>query len=280
MPQLNTYADISALVNTIYEDAMLVARENSVMPGLVTTFTDMTGAAARINAKYGSITINQVGETDDLTSQAFTPTADQTLTPYEYAAQAFIGDLRMESDKWQVQQDTTLELGQAMGQKTDALLVSSFSSLTAGTSGAAGTDMTWGVFLSALSKLRNAFAPGPYVCVMHPYQWHSLGTAIGPGATVTNSPMLQDELMRQYFAANVAGVDIYLDGNITSGTSCNAGMFSRNAIALDWRRAPRLESERDTSRRGWELNMSAVFAYGVWRPQFGVLIQTAGTAPA
>jgi len=36
------------------------------------------------------------------------------------------------------------------------------------------------------------------------------------------------------------------------------------------RRALRLEDERDASRRGIELNMTAVYAYGVWRPAMGI----------
>ena len=32
----------------------------------------------------------------------------------------------------------------------------------------------------------------------------------------------------------------------------------------------RLEPERDASRRGWELNLSTVYAHGVWRPTYGV----------
>lgn len=280
MPSLNTYADISSFVNTVWADAMLVARENSVMPALVQNFRDMTGAALRKNGKYNSLTINQVAETDDLTSQSFAPSVDQTLTPYEYGAQAFVSDLRFESDPFQTRQDTTLELGQAMGQKVDTLLVGGFSSLTAGTSGAAGSNMSWAVFFSALTKLRAAYAPLPYVCVMHPYQYYSMGTAIAPGVTVTNSPAVQDEILNRFFMGNISGVDIYLDGNITSGTSCFGAMFSRNALALDWRRAPRINPQRNESRRGLELNLSAVFAYGVWRPAFGVAINTAGTAPA
>jgi len=42
----------------------------------------------------------------------------------------------------------------------------------------------------------------------------------------------------------------------------------------------RIEPERDASLRGFELNASSVFAYGVWRPQYGIAINTAGTAPA
>jgi hypothetical protein len=278
---INTYADISSLVNTIWEDAMLIARENSILPSLVRNFNDQQGMAVRKNAKYGSgATISQVGESDDLTSQAFTPSADQTLTPYEYAGQYFITDTRMETDQYNVKNDAANDLGLALGGTVDALLASKFSSLTGGTVGAAGADMTWTTFFNAMTKMRRALAPRPWVCVLTPEQWGCMGTAISPGVTVTNSPYLQDEFARQYFVQNVGGVDIFLSANIATGTSVFGAMFSTVSLALDWRRAPRLEPQRDASRRGIELNLSSVFAYGPWRPQYGIAINTAGTAPA
>ena len=56
-------------------------------------------------------------------------------------------------------------------------------------------------------------------------------------------------------------------------------VFPRNAIALDWRRRPRVEPERDASRRGWEFNMSSVYAHGVWRPALGVQFIFDASAP-
>src|SRR5512146_3547689 len=94
----NTYSNISDFVNTVWEDSMLVLREQGPMLGLVTQFSDRTGMALRKNAKYGTATINQISESDDLTSQALTPSVESTLTPYEYGAQFFLTDQRLESD--------------------------------------------------------------------------------------------------------------------------------------------------------------------------------------
>lgn len=279
MPQINTYSDISSFVNTVWEDAFMVARENNVVASLVTGFTGQ-GMAVRTNSTYNSVTVNAVGESDDLASQAFYPTAGQSLTPAEYGAQFFFSDQRLESDIFGVRSDAAIELGQGFGQSVDNALLGDFDSLTAGTVGAAGSNLTWANFLAAQSILRAAFAPAPYVCVLSPFQYHCLGTAVAPGVTVTNSPMVQDEFARRWYVNTVAGVDIYLDGNISAGTSVFGAMFARPALAIDWRRAPRLEPERDASRRGWELNMSMVYAHGVWRPAWGVAINTAGTAPA
>jgi hypothetical protein len=276
----NTYTDISSLANTIYEDVLFVARENNLMALLAQGYNDRTNDEARKNAKYGSATINQIGETDDLDSQTFTPTVDQTLTPYEYGAQFFITDKRRESDRYAVVQDASLELGKAFGQKVDTLLVSTFSSLTGGTVGGTTTDLTWANIFAGIAKMRAAFAPQPWTIVLHSYQYYCLGTAVLPGVTVTNAPALQDAIYRQFYQNSISGVDIVLDDNITSGATAYGAIFSTNrAIALDWRRGVRIEPERDASRRGFELNLSARFAYGIWRPQFGVTICTAGTAP-
>jgi hypothetical protein len=278
MPQYNTFADISTYVNNILEASLLIARENAVMPALVQNFSAV-GENPRKVYQYGTVTINDIGESDDLQSQAFTPALLSTLTPAEAGAQYFLTDRRIASDWSAVRADASQDLGQAMGQKIDVDLLGLFDNLTGGTVGAAGTNMAWSTFFAGISILRTKLAPMPYTCVLHPYQWHSMGTAIAPGVTVTNSPALQDEFTRQFFVGNVSGVDIFLDGNISEGTSVFGAMFSRQAIALDTRRAPRIEYERDASRRGFELNASMVYAKGTWRPSFGVAINTAGTAP-
>lgn len=81
---LNTAAQITAYFCTIYEDAMFVAREAAVMPALVTSFSNSTNEnVGRSASVYNSATIADIGETDDLQSQSFTPSVLSTLTPAE-----------------------------------------------------------------------------------------------------------------------------------------------------------------------------------------------------
>src|SRR5512146_1951748 len=115
--QISTYSDISAFIGTTYEDVMFAAQENNPMAALVTVLTDMNGMGVRSNAKYGTVTINQIGESDDLTAQALTPSVDQTLTPYEYGAQFVLTDARQETDFWSIRADMVTELGAGMGAK-------------------------------------------------------------------------------------------------------------------------------------------------------------------
>lgn len=283
MASLNPASDISAFINTIFEAAILTARENNVMTGLVTTFNDRTGIATRSNQQYGGATMNTVGETDDLTGQAFTPTAIATVTPSEAGAQYVLTDTRVESDPFGVRADAAADLGGAMATKMETDLLGNFSSFTGGTIGTAGSAITWKYMNAMEARLRAQKAPYPYFCVMHPYQWNVLKVAGVVTGTRTNaSEAFMNELRESmYFVHQEGGVFYYVSANISIDSADDAyvGMWSRQALALDMRRQPRLEPERDASRRAWELNMTAVYGHGVWRPLFGVQGIFDATAP-
>lgn len=273
MPAANTYSNITEFVNDVFEDALTTAREMNLMTGLVRVFDDRTGMAVRKVQEYGTAQINTIGEMDDLASQAFTPVALSQLTPAEAGGQFFLTDQRLETDPFGVREDAALELGQAMAEKYERDLVGTFDNLTGGTVGAAGTVITWGHFYAMLSRLRVQHAPLPYSFVCNPYHWHQLAKAVTPaGGAQTNAPNFQDDVVRRFWVQTVGPVDIYVTSYAEPDSDGDAycAMFSRNAIALDLRRRPRLEPERDASRRGWELNMTSVYAFGTWRPKWGI----------
>lgn len=282
MASLNPSSDITAFINTVFEASILVARDNNVMTGLVRGFNDRTGVATRQNSQYGGATINSIGETDDLSGQAFTPASIATLTPSEVGAQYFMTDTRIESDPFSVRSDAATDLGQAMATKIETDLVGAFSSFTGGTVGAAGTAITWGHLLAMEARLKAQKAPYPYFAVLHPYQWQVLAKAASVAGSATNAaPSLLEEVNAQFFVRQFGGLSIFVSSNLSIDASDDAvvGVFSRDAIGLDMRRAPRIEPERDASRRGWELNLSAVYGSGVWRPRFGIKGTFDATAP-
>jgi hypothetical protein len=281
MASLNPSSDITSYINTIWEQSLLVARDNNVMSGLVRTFSDWNGVAGRQNSQYGGATVNSVTETTDLIGQAFTPASIATLTPSEVGAQYFLTDTRVESDPFTVRNDAANDLGLAMGTKIETDLISAITSFTGGTVGTSGSTITWGHVMAMEAILRNQKAPYPYSLILHPYQWQPLAKAASVAGTVTNAaPSLLEEVNSMFFVRQMGGVYIFVSANMPlSGSDSKPGMFSRDAIALDMRRAPRIEPERDASRRGWELNLSAIYATGVWRPTFGVQGIFACSAP-
>lgn len=281
---LNTQSDISAYMQTIYEDAMFVAREESFMLSLVTVFDgESDEAKTRTRSEYGSATIASLNETDDLQSQSFTPSTAQVLTPGEVGAQFFFTDKRLSADPFGVRDDASRELGMAIASKVNSDLLGDLASLTGGTVGSAGTTITWGHVYAALSQAEVASKKsGPYALVLHTYQWHQLAKAAAVAATVTNAPAFQDEVMRRWYVGTVGGIlDIYATTDLTidGSTDASGGLFPRQALGYDSRREPRLEPERDASRRGWELNMTAVYAHGVWRPAHGIVMTFDAATP-
>jgi len=285
---MNTYATVSALAQDIQDDAIFIVREMGLMPSLVTVFNDASGLNPRKGYAYNSGTARVIGETDDLSSDAFTPAADQTLTPFEIGEQFFVTDSRVESElpeNWR--NDASQELGLAALDKIETDLVGDLASFTGGTIGTAGSVITWGYVAAAIAVARNANknAAKPLTCVIHGYQWSVLAKAASvAGASVVNAPAFQDQVTRtggaSVMVATFMGVPIYQTFQAADGSGdFTGGVFPREALALDWRRPIRIEPERDASRRGTELNMSGVYAHGVWRPARGVKMIFDATAP-
>jgi hypothetical protein len=274
MPSLNPSTDISSFINTIFEASILVARDNNVMTGLVRTFNDRQGLAVRQNSQYGGLTVNSITETDDMTGQAFTPSSIATLTPAEAGGQYFLTDNRIKSDPFAVRNDAATDMGLAMATKIETDLIGVIPSFTGGTVGTAGSTITWGHIFAMEAQLKAQKAPYPYFMVMHPYQWQPLAKAasVASSSATNAAASLLEEVNSMFFVKQVGGVFLFTSSNFTIDGSDDAkpGMWSRDAIAFDVRTAPYIEPERDASRRGWELNLSATYAKGVWRPKFGV----------
>jgi hypothetical protein len=281
----NIWGDVSSIAQDIQVRAYTVTREMATMQNLVTVFGDASGGNPRVSYKYNSTTVKQVSDGDDLTSSSFTPSADQTLTPYEYGDQFFISDLRQESEAPEsIMVDAARELGLAALDKVESDLVSLCASLTGGTVGTANSPITWGWVAAAIAQARNANknANVPLACVLHGYQYAVLAKAASvAGSSLSQAPGYTEEMTRNGYVANFMGVPIYqVFSAADSAADFNGGVFPRNAIALDWRRPVRVRPERDESRRGIEMNLSMVYAKGVWRPELGVSLIADATAPA
>jgi hypothetical protein len=284
---LNIYGDLSGIAQNIQDLAIHVVREEGFLQNFITTFTDAGGMNPRVGYKYNAGTAKSIGDDDDLTSSAFTPAADQTLTPAEIGDQYFITDARADSSAPEsIIRDASLELGYEAVEKVMTDIIGDMASLTGGTIGTAGSAITWGYLSAAVAQARNAnkSALKPLVAVIHGYQAAVLAkTASIAGATsMAQSPAFTDLVAKQGMvqAFSFMGVPIYqVFVSPDSADDFTGGVFPREALAIDWRRPIRIRPERDESRRGAEMNMSAIYAHGVWRPTRGVKMIFDATAP-
>lgn len=92
---------------------------------------------------------------------------------------------------------------------------------------------------------------------------------------------MANQALRDFFVGRWINIQWFTSANISVDGADDAisGIFSPQSLALDMRKAPMLEPERDASLRAWELNMSAGYAHGVRRPTYGVKYTADATTP-
>lgn len=276
---------LNSLFNTIYDDALFVAREMNLMAALVDN-RSATGWMNRVVPTRPAISAVSVGETQDFNSPTtFGLTAKATLTPGEIIAQVVLTDRDMDTDPHGAQQDATMELGGAVATKIDEDLVTLFASATTDKGDGAGNAATIANAAAAIAVLNNnkAFQFGGVNAVWHPYHWHDLWVELGqPGANQALLGETANQAIRDYFVGSFLRATHYTSANISVDGSDDAvsGLFVRPALMLDTRRAPRLEPERDASARAWELNMTAGYAVGIVRQEFLMGFTADATEPS
>ncbi len=285
VPHMNTFADLGALAQTVQNDADFVFREAAFVTQLVKNFNDRNSPNTRTRHQFNEAGFSQIGESDDLTSQAFTPEAAEVLTPAEHGAQFFITDRRARAEAPEaIMADASAELGLAAADHVSQLIYGDFANLTGGTVGAAGSAMTWGYVMAAIAQVRvqakNKLMP--VNVVLHEYQWFPIAkSASVAGATRLNADQIQNDITYDWYVGTVAGANIYVSPSlpIDGQGDAVAAAFARDALAYDVRKAYGVEAERDASRRGIELNATMDFAHGVWRPSLGVQIVSDASVP-
>lgn len=165
---ISTKSSISGYFNTIYEDALFVAREMNMMTNLVTNYS-AKGWMSRQIATYPTITAASVSEGVDYANPTtFDKSTLATLTPGEIITQVILTDIRIDTDPQDARQDAVTEMGNAVATKIDKDVASSFSSFTTDVGPGAGTTNTLAKFAVGVSVLRNALAPSPIYTVIHP----------------------------------------------------------------------------------------------------------------
>ena len=268
-------SDLNGLYNTIYERALFVAREMNLMAALVDQ-RSASGWMSRVVPTRPQISAVSVAETEDFNSPTtFGKSTKATLTPGEIIAQVVLTDRDMETDPDSAVNDATMELGSAIATKIDVDLLGLFTSLTTDKGTGAGNAATIATVGAAVGTLTAAHALqyGPIVGVLHPFQYHDLWVELGqPAATYSNLQELTTQALRDYFVGDLLGVQLFRSANITVDGSDDAigAFFNRQCMMLDTRRAPRFEPERDASARAYEMNITAGYAVGIVRQEFGV----------
>ena len=274
---------VSSYINTIFEAAELTAREETIMAGLVTGYT-ASGFMPRTLSTRAQSTAQAVSDGVDYNNpDTLSLSTKVTLTPGEVIAQAILTDQNVETDPNGARAQAGQELGLAIAYKVDTDLLGDFTSFNVDLGPGAGTAANLQSFADCMATLRDNLARPPYYVVLHPYHWHDIWAELGqPAATYSYLASEANAALRDYFQGAWLGASWFISANIATDTDDDSvsGVFSRDALALDVRRAMRLEPERDASARLWELNMTMGYAHGVPESTHGCYYTADATAPS
>ena len=212
MANESTYALISHLIPTIWEEVLQYMNERFVMHRLVRTFTDRQGMATRKVTEWLDDTQNiqtNLGETEDLDAVELVREWLATLTPAEIGKQYNITDRRVETeaDILNIMSDAVKFLGQSIGRQVESDLLGLLPGLTGGSTGDASNRMSMDYLYWARTKLEGMNVPPPYTTVLHPYQFRDIHTDF---VTLSNAAPLdiRNEFQRNYYVTRVADFNI------------------------------------------------------------------------
>ena len=277
-------SSLNSLFSSIYEDALFAVREATLMPQLVTNYS-ATGWMTREVTKHAAYpTAQEVDEDQDYANPQENARTSVTLTPIEIMVQAHLTDRVIATDPGGARTDIAAWLSQSISNKVESDVLGLFSSLTYGV-GVANTALTMDYVGEAVSILRTVSKGqgGPIYVVLHPYQWLDIWKEQAtPAATYPFPGDYGNAAMRNMFVDRSLGAIWFQNSNISIDTSDDAygAVFTAEAFALDQRKPPLLEWERDASARRYEANFSAGYAFGIRRAEMGVYLLSDATSPA
>jgi len=274
MANESTTTSLNDLISPIVQEAMFVASETSIMPGLVKQFTVPANAGKVLQVPlYSTQTIaSDAGENSDLANtEVSTGVANITLT--EAGIMTTLTDMARNHSVSNVVADLGKLFGEAIAKRHDRALTSLFSSFTSQI-GAAGDELEVKDLFEAYATLKANAVPGPYFGVFNPKSIYNIKKTLTNTFVNPNASSVVNQAMSEGFVGRIAGIDIYESSNVVedSATGVTNGVFSRDALGLAVAQNINIETQRDASLRAEEVVASTRYGVSVLHNSYGVKI--------
>jgi N4-gp56 family major capsid protein len=269
---------LNDLISPIVTEAMFVASEQSIMPGLVKQFTvpansgkvlqvPLYGNQSAVNLTEGT---DIVGTSGDVTVS--TGVANITLS--EAGIMTLVTDMSLNHATSNVVADLGKVFGEAIAKKHDQALTAKFSSFTSSI-GADQDEIEVKDLFEAYATLKSAAVPGPYYGVFHPKAIYNLKKQLTNTFTnPSNALAVTNQAMSEGYIGRIAGIDIFETSNVVedSATAVTNAVFSRDALGIAIASDLKVATQRDESMRGSEVIATSVFGVNVLHNTYGVKI--------
>jgi hypothetical protein len=156
--------------------------------------------------------------------------------------------------------------GEAIARKMDSDILSNVGSLSAGVGGAS-TTATPALLFQAIAKLRAQGYDTSNDCaiVLHPNVAYDIASTLTSTFAAPASQVGNDAL-RNGFMGTLGGVPVYqssLVNNTGTAGDYNSVLFHRDAFGLAMMQDIRIESQREATKRGFDIVGSAIYGHGI-----------------
>jgi len=273
---------LNDLVGTIVSDqAITAAYATRVVRPLVTGRVVPPGNASIVVPKWQSLAVAALTEGTAPSSTTMS-TDGVTLTPTERGLYVEVSKRALYADPWQDLAPYGDQLGRALAADEDKLVIDLVETGFTTVVNDAADAMTIDDFLSAISALEAANAPGPYFGVFHPYSWAKLRKAIGDASAFANVGKQTVEGFGQGFTNNAGyvgspfGIPCFVSSQVSAHDATPTHrpnyVFSQQAVGLAWLNDIRIDV--DDNIVGRKIDMMAWYSVDteILKAEWGVRI--------
>ena len=260
---------LNDLLPSIVAEALFVASERSIMRGLVRNYTLSAGQGKTVTVPiYPKQTAAALTEGTAPTFTAIS-TDGATLTVSEVGLTAQISDLAIMASSSNVISDIGRLFGEAIARKMDADLLALANSLSV-TVGGVSTAGTPALLFQAIAKLRSQGYDTSNDCaiVLHPNVAYDIASTL-TSTFAAPASMVGNDALRNGFMGMLGGVPVYQSSLVAQSTaSSNASgdyanlIMHKDAFGLAMMQDIRIESQREATKRGFDLVGSAIYGVG------------------
>ena len=260
------------LIAPIVQEAMFVASETSIMPGLVKVFQVPANAGKVLQVPlYPVQTIaSDVGEASDLSNtEISTGVANITLT--EAGIMTTLTDMARNHSVSNVVADLGKLFGEAIAKRHDRALTGLFSSFNTQI-GVQPDELEVKDLFEAYATLKANAVPGPYFGVFNPKSIYNIKKTLTNTFVNPNASAVVNQAMSEGYIGRIAGIDIFESSNVveSSATDVTNAVFSRDALGLAVAQNINIETQRDASLRAEEIVASTRYGVSVLHNSYGV----------
>ena len=272
MANESTTTSLNDLIAPIVQEAMFVASETAIMPGLVKNFTVPANAGKVLQVPiYGTQTIaaDTAEATDLANTEISTSKADITLV--EAGIMTTLTDMARNHSVSNVVADLGKLFGEAIAKRHDRALTGLFSSFSTSI-GAAQDEIEVKDLFEAYATLKANAVPGPYFGVFNPKAIYNVKKTLTNTFVNPNPANVVNQAMTEGFIGRIAGIDIFESSNVVedSATSAVNAVFARDALGVAVAQNINIETQRDASLRAEEIVASTRYGVSVLHNSYGV----------